>query len=303
MQPKVRSQSVEAIIGGLAGQQHGAVARWQLLLRGVTEQELKSRIASGYLLPVHRGVYLVGHLATAPLAYEAAASLAYRNGAVISHRSAAKIHKLLPWPPSGSVWVTTARGDSDRKGLTVRGATLDPQDITINERIPITTPARTILDCAAILAADEDYRLEEMCAQAHANHGVKLPQLVDQIERNPGRRGVARLAKLLAKHPEVALLKSNLEQKLLKLVRESDLPNPETNQWVHGINVDQLWREQRVVVEADSYQFHSHSKPWAKDVGKTNELQLHGYIVLRFTWFDVTQRPGWVLEKIRRALA
>ncbi|MDQ3729606.1 MAG: endonuclease domain-containing protein [Actinomycetota bacterium] len=64
-----------------------------------------------------------------------------------------------------------------------------------------------------------------------------------------------------------------------------------------------LWHAQRVVAEADSYTFHSHSRPWARDIGKTNELQLNGYIVLRFTWFDVTERPAWVIGEIRRALA
>ncbi len=254
-----RPQSAEAIIGALADLHHGAVARWQLLARGISAQQIERRIASGRLRPIHRGVYLVGHLATAPLAHEAAAVLAFRSGATISHRSAAKLHGILPWPPKAACWVTTRRGDSDRPGLIVRKAALEPCEVASIERIPLTTAARTILDCAAILPADEDDRLEQMCAEAHARGLAKAPDLCAQIERNPGKRGVARLARLLDRHGRPARTKRELERRLVALVRASDLPEPEVNAIMEGKERDLVWGDQRVVVEADSYAFHSHA--------------------------------------------
>src|SRR5215207_4190621 len=126
MRRQSRPHSVDAIIGALADLQHGAVGRWQLLARSVSSEQIQRRIDDGRLRPVHRGVYLVGHLATAPLAYEAAAVLAFRGQATISHRSAAKLLGLLPWPPKAACRVTTPRGDSDRPGLIVRKAALEP---------------------------------------------------------------------------------------------------------------------------------------------------------------------------------
>ena len=301
MRRQSRPQSIEAIIGALADLQHGAVGRWQLLARGVSSEQIQRRIADGRLRPIHRGVYLVGHVATAPLAYEAAAILAFRGNATISHRSAAKILGLLPWPPKAACWVTTPRGDSSRPGLIVRKATLEPCDVTSIERIKVTTAARTILDCAAVFPPDEDYRLEEMCAQAIPKQ-AKPSDLFEQIERNPGKPGTPRLKRLLT-GPAPKKPKRELERRLLRLVRTSDLPEPEVNVYVLGKERDLVWREQRVVVEADSYEFHSDARTWARDVGKDNELQLANWVVLRFTWFDVTERPVWVLEKIRRALA
>ena len=302
MSGKSRLRSADSIIGALAARQHGSVGRWQLLARGLSRDQIDWRIRSGRLIPVHRGIYLVGHTATAPLAYEAAAILAFRGQATISHRSAAKLHGLLPWPPKAACWVTTPRGDSDRPGLIVRKATLDPSDITSIERIKTTTAARAILDCAAILPPDEDYRLETMCAEGHSKR-AKLPALRDQIERNPGKPGVVRLATLLDRHTGPVRSKRELERRLLKLVRATDLPHPEVNAWLEGKERDLVWRELRVVVETDSYAFHGDPATWAKDIGKTNELQLLGYVVLRFTWFDVTERPTWVIGEIRRALA
>ena len=227
--------------------------------------------------------------------------LAFRGKATISHRSAAKLLGLLPWPPKAACWVTTPRGDSDRPGLIVRKATLEPCDITTIERIKVTTASRTILDCAAILPPDEDYRLEEMCAEAIPKL-AKPADLLGQIERNPGKPGGPRLASLLSRHTPNKP-KRELERKLLRLVRGSDLPEPEVNAFVMGKERDLVWREQRVVVETDSYAFHSDARTWARDIGKTNDLQLARWVVLRFTWFDVTERPAWVIQKIRLALA
>ena len=197
--------------------------------------------------------------------------------------------------------MTTPRGDSDRPGLIVRKATLEPCDITTIERIKVTTAARTILDCAAILPPDEDSRLEEMCAQAIPKQ-AKPSDLLEQIERNPGKPGAPRLGALLEQRAPKKP-KRELERKLLRLVRSSDLPEPEVNSYVLGKERDLVWREQRVVVEADSYAFHSDARTWARDIGKTNDLQLARWVVLRFTWFDVTERPAWVIQKIRLALA
>lgn len=301
MATELGTRLVDAIIGGLADLQQGCVARRQLLARGVTPDQITRRIRDGRLRPIHRGVYLVGHRVLPPYAKEAAAILALPDG-TISHRSAARLHRILPWPPSAGIWVTTRRGDSSRPGLIVKQAHLDPRDRTRVHQIPTTTAARAILECAAVLPADEDDRLEQMCAEAHALNVAKLPDLRDQVERNPGKRGVGRLSRLLGRHEGPSRTKRELERRLLRLVRDSDLPAPETNVFVASREVDMLWREEMVVVEADSYTFHSHSRPWARDVGATNELQLQGYVVLRFTWFDVTTRPHWVIAKVGLAL-
>ncbi len=95
----------------------------------------------------------------------------------------------------------------------------------------------------------------------------------EQIERNPGKPGVRRLARLLDRHAPKKP-KKELERNLLRLVRGSDLPEPEVNAYVLGKERDLVWREQRLVVESDSYSFHSDARTWARDIGKNNDLQL-----------------------------
>ncbi len=287
------------MIYALAGRQHGAVARAQLLRRGVSSTAVKTRIRDGRLVPVHRGVYLVGATAD-PLASEAAAVLACGPGAIISHRSAAKLHRLLAYPAKANVWVTTTSGDHrSRPRLIVRHADLDSADIARHEGIPITTPARTLLDLAAIL---DDERLEQACAEAHALNLAKEAALREQLAGNPGRRGCGRLRALLDRPHAPARTRSPLERELLRRIRESELPDPETNQRIGPYVVDFLWRRERVIVETDGVAFHSHARALRRDRRRMNELQLRGYTVLRFTWDDVNRRPGWVLAEIGRAI-
>jgi very-short-patch-repair endonuclease len=295
-----RFRSVDAVIFELARRQHGAVARRQLLLRGVSDHAIELRLRDGRLRRVHHGVYLVGP-AGSPLAMEAAAVLAGGPGTVISHRSAARVQGLLPYPANADVWITTAIGTCrERPKLVTRTtARLSARDITRHERIPITIPARTILDLAAIL--DEE-RLEQACAEAHALKLAREPELRDQLACNPGRRGAGKLRALLDRPKAPARTRSPLERQLLKLIRSADLPEPETDQWVGPYLVDFIWREQRLVVETDGFAFHSHDRARRKDRARTNDLQLRGFTVLRFTREDVTRQPDWVLAEIRRAL-
>jgi very-short-patch-repair endonuclease len=66
--------------------------------------------------------------------------------------------------------------------------------------------------------------------------------------------------------------------------------------------VDFAYPAARVVIEADSWQHHFGRKPWQGDGRKTTDLSSLGWIVLRFTWWDLRERRAWVVTRIRQAL-
>jgi len=74
------------------------------------------------------------------------------------------------------------------------------------------------------------------------------------------------------------------------------------NTLVEGQLVDAVWREARVVVELDGYTDHGTRAAFQNDRLRTNDLQLAGYIVLRFTYFDVTARASETAARIAAAL-
>lgn len=87
------------------------------------------------------------------------------------------------------------------------------------------------------------------------------------------------------------------------MIREAGLPEPDANADVEGQEVDLAWRERRGVVEFDSWRFHSDPRSFRRDRERTNELQLRGYTVLRFTWRQLTDRPQEIVAQVAAALA
>ncbi len=134
----------------LASLQHGVILREQLIAAGFTRGAIEYRVAIGYLAVVRRGVYLVGHDAPAPFVAEMAAALYFRGDAVLSHRTAAAIWGLIPCSPPQVQLTIVGRDSRSRAGLRVsRVAAIDRRDLRWRDGLPVTAPARRIIDLAA----------------------------------------------------------------------------------------------------------------------------------------------------------
>ncbi len=93
--------------------------------------------------------------------------------------------------------------------------------------------------------------------------------------------------------------RSHLERLFLKLIRTAGLPRPEVNAKVGPYTVDFLWRAQRLVVETDGYEFHSSRASFESDRRRDRELQRRGFVVLRFTYRDVTERQRATVDALQ----
>lgn len=291
--------AVDRRIADLARLQHGVVSRAQLLELGITEAEIKWRIRVGRLHPVHRGVYLVGHAKPLPLAPEIAAVLACGPRSVVSHRSATTLFRILP-SVRGPIEVTVVGADRRRRGITVHQTpTLARRDVRTLDRIPLTSPARTLLDVSPLLPFAT---LERAVAEAMARRIVRQQHLEDQLARNPGRAGTPSLLALVD-GATPSLTRSEAERKLLALLRAAELPAPETNQRLFDYEPDFLWRDERVVVEVDGFRFHSTRRAFEADRRRDADLAARGYTVLRITWRQMADHPHAVVARNAAALA
>ena len=136
----------ERRLAALAAHQRGVVARWQLRKIGVSDRAIGRRIAAGRLHPLHRGVYAVGHEAVTWEGRAVAALLAVGKPAALSHRSAAIVCEMVR-PDDRAIHVTViGRKARRRDGMLVHSA----RRTTRGRRrgLPVTTPARTLLDLA-----------------------------------------------------------------------------------------------------------------------------------------------------------
>jgi very-short-patch-repair endonuclease len=64
--------------------------------------------------------------------------------------------------------------------------------------------------------------------------------------------------------------------------------------------VDFGFPQHRLVVEIDGYAYHHDRHRFQRDRQRQNDLAALGWVVLRFTWFDLHERPGELVARIRR---
>jgi very-short-patch-repair endonuclease len=292
----------DAKIGQIAALQRGRVARWQLLVAGLSADVIRGLVRRHQLLRVHDGVYAVGHAASVPLGAETAALLAGPEGAALSHLSAASLWGLLP-PGSDQGIIDVLVGSHPRRrrpGIRFRRSRhVDPKDLWLHERLPVVSPARAVIEIADGVSAR---MLERAIEQGEVRGIIQPAELEEALDRFPGLAGPARVRRLLGTRSEAALTRSEAERRFLELIRQSDLPRPEANVQLHGYEVDFLWRDANVVVEIDGFQFHGTRGAFEYDRRKGARLAATGYTVLRFTWTEITQRPFAVIATVAQAL-
>lgn len=269
----------------------------------MTPAAMKSRIASGHLVRLHRGVYAVGHRRLTNDGYWLGAVLACGPGALLSHQDAAALHGLLPPAAAARIHVTTAARVAAPPGIVLHGrCALRREDATVAARIPVTTVARTLVDLAGTA------RLPKALNEAERQGLFDAHALTAALARTRGRHDLHATAALrwelakLAEH-DAQLTRERLEEALARLVDDHGLPVPRTNAQVDGSEVDAVWFDARVAVEVDGWDAHRGRGAFQRDRTKTNELTLAGWTVLRFTWADVVHRPARTAAAIAAALA
>jgi very-short-patch-repair endonuclease len=290
----------DSIIADIATRQYGVVSRAQLLAAGITDGAITTRIRRFGLHPLHRGVYAVGHTALVPLAREMAAVLACGRGAVVSHRTAASSIWHLLEVIDDLIDITIPRSNRRRPGIRVhRSRVLDPGDTQVVRGIPVTSVPRTLVD----LAEDSTEREIERAVDEGITRRLVTPaSITAAVQRLRGRRGASRLEALIKRDIEPAITRSEAEERLLALIRESGLPTPEVNAIVGQHVVDFVWRDRGLIAETDGYRFHSTRSAFERDRARDAELMAADFRVIRITWRQLDAEPLAIVARLAQAL-
>jgi very-short-patch-repair endonuclease len=274
-----QSANPDREIAEIAARQYGVVSIAQLREVGLDKSAVKRRTLAGRLHRIHRGVYAVGHRHLAAEGRWMAAVLACGAGAVLSHRAAATAWGLLPDQVSAPVDVSVPSdtGKKIRCGIRLhRRPSLDLKTVTRRRRIPITTPAHTIVDLSKV-APPVDVRRARRQAAVLGLH-------IDSENKNDATR-------------------SELEFLFLRLCRRYKLPMPEVNVWIGGVLADFVWRECRLVVETDGYRYHRGRVSFENERARDLRLRGHGFEVVRLTYNQVARQSSETANVLRKLLA
>jgi very-short-patch-repair endonuclease len=295
--------AIDLAIPALAAHQHGVVSRSQLRIAGLHDLSIDRRIAAGRLHPVYRGVFAVGHTELTIEGRWMAAVLASGDGAVLSHTSAAAAWELRP-TGTGSIHVTVpgAPGRRRRAGIRLhRSTTLGPDETTTRNGIPVTDPARTLIDLATLLRGRP---LEQAVDSAEQLGLVDFADHAARLAARPSRPGSPALQALLSRYAAGSTVtRSEMEERFLRLCDDNGVPRPETNTIIEGREVDFVWKDARLIVEVDGYRYHRSPSAFEDDRERDVVLAVAGWQTLRFTWAKITERPAWVAAAVVNRLA
>jgi very-short-patch-repair endonuclease len=300
---KVRARHADALIAELASEQENVFSLCQLLLGGVSRDAIERRTRSGHIEVVHRRVYKLAGPALTQRGRWKAATLIHPK-AVLSYRSGGALWQMRnSW--NERIEVTIPGGRPQRPGLIIHRDALAPDEWCVEDGIPVTTPARTLLDLASVL---HPFDLER-CLHESEFHQHRSPTSIPTLlERHPRRRGsVALRAALESLSGGVRHTRSPLEDDFQRFVYDRDLPRPRTNVRIpvgnDFIEVDCLWMPQRVVAELDGRASHERAKTFESDRARDRSLQVLGFQVVRITKHALRTDPDSVERDLRALLS
>jgi hypothetical protein len=288
-------------ISALAAQQHGPVARWQLRDLGLSPQHIAYRIRIGRLIRIFREVYAVGHPGLTREGWWMAAVLACGERAVLSHGDAAAHWGLMPTRGTlihVSTPARSGRGPDRRRIRLHRIGTLTADETTIKDAIPVTTPARTLLDVASLL---RPRALEDVIAQADRIDLFDLVAVNRVLDAHPRQHGAPALRMMLGRlvGTGAAETRSPLEIALLQLCDDHGLPVPMANVPIAGFIVDFHWPGTDLIVETDGFAFHRMPTAFEADRDRDQVLMLAGFRVVRFSYNQVVRRRRQTARRLR----
>jgi very-short-patch-repair endonuclease len=263
----------------------GGFATRAQLLQVFERKDIDEALAAGDIIWLARGRYGLPDL-------DLAVATAHGLNAVLSHTSAALWHGWEVKSVPRRTHVTVPRRRRIEAGPLVRRhrGDLAPEDVVNGI---VTSIERTLSDCLRGLPFDEALSIGDSALRNGVDPAV-LARLANAV-RGPGSPNALRVAQHAdhaAANPFESCLRSiairipGLDVRAQRLVIGS-------RQTVRPDLVDERLR---VVLEADSFEWHGDRAALKRDARRYNFLIIDGWLVLRFAYEDVMFDPGYVFD-------
>jgi hypothetical protein len=261
MLARMSSHAVDRRLARRAARQHGLITRAQALEAGCTQTMISDRVTAGRWVAVASGVFRVNG---APVTFQQSAHAACLDAgrpAGVSHRSAAVLLGASGLRP-GRVEILVPVGFDSRCTIATvhRTRVLDRADLTAIDRIPVTTPARTLVDLAGVVPS---VVLEEVVDDFLCRKLVSLSRVRRRARElgGRGRVGMASLRTILDAWVDGPVPGSTAEMRVVRCLLRHGLPQPRrqfaiSHNGTFVARVDLAYPEAKIVIELDSFRWH-----------------------------------------------
>jgi very-short-patch-repair endonuclease len=285
----------------IAGEQAGLFTRSQATACGYSAYQIRQRLVSGeWQRVVGQALSLAGQPVSARL-IDRGLALTLPD-AVLAGVSAARLHGI-PARAAGSCVITLSKSRLSAPGLRILRESVSRHDVALLGDLLVTGPARTVFDLLRELPFPA---ATDLLDQALQQRWITLPELAARVRGHAGRRRAPELVRLVRHAADGA--RSVAERLAVELLRRAGITGFVVNADIHdragrliGVG-DLVFPRQRLVVEIDGRAHHVSPAQFQRDRERQNALVTAGWTVLRFTWADLTRRPGRVVQVVRRQL-
>jgi hypothetical protein len=291
----------------IAQQQHGVVSLDQARTVGLAEHEVRSLLGRGRFARPATGVLTI---AGCPPSWEQEVMIAVSAGgeaALASHQTAAFLWDLTGFRPD-RIEVVMPRWDRSRRGFLVHESKdLEPEDADRVDGIPVTSAVRTVVD----LGATAPWLVESALERGIRHRLCTLDEVSRFVARvgRRGRRGVGTIRPLIEHRARWdGATESELEDLFRRAWSLPGRPEPVAQHRIEDVDgsfvcrADFAFPDALLRIELDSEAFHMDRPTFRRDRSVQNRTELLGWRTLRYTWWDLTTRPGEVVREVGVAL-
>lgn len=291
-----RTDAIGQLDGPTLAAEHWVVSQAELIAAGLTERQVRERVAAGVLYRLFRGVYAVGRPQVSFEGHCRAAWLACGPDSAVSHITSARDWNFRR--STGRIHISIPRGRAGHPGLIVhRPRSLSLDDIAQRGGYAVTSVARTLLDMAPRQSPDT---VAKWMHEADVAGVLDLRDVWACCERHRQHRGRTVVEAALA--IEVPDTRSGLEDLLVPIVRAAGLRIPEFNRFLWSgerlEEVDAHWPELGLIVEVDSIKYHSSQWRRRRDREKAARFRALGWTVWRIPELAITLDPSGTARRL-----
>ena len=293
----------DRLIAEIAASQGGAIRSDQAKACGFSQGQIDQRVRDGRWRPLGRfGDQVIERPGAMNLVRAAVAAL---PNAVVSHDAAAELHDLPKLRRGKATVLVHSRTTHVFPGVTVRRChDLIDEHIDQISDLPVTTISRTIVDLSPLLTRRHLAAVLESVVADQRIAVDEVARVVDQVGRR-GKPGIRKIRSILEDRGPVLRNGSPLERRGADLLCLGDLPEPRFEfpiPWDPSRRFDVAFPREGLAIEWDSRRWHELAGAFTRDRERDRQALLHGWRVVRFTWSDVTEHQGEVIDTVRRLL-
>ena len=304
---------VLARVARLARRQYGLISHDQAVELGLSAQQIRTLVATGAWRVERRGVYVVGG---APPSWEQtllAVTLPF-DDCWITHGTAARLWRMRHAPEVGKIEALRPYG----KVLRVSGVQLHrsriivPDDLSREARVPVTSRARTIVECAARLDVAQTGKLIDDYQRIDQALGLeRVRACFARLAGGGHRRLFSIRTALMFRIPGYDAGESDLELRTLRTLISAGLPIPvqQHRMMLNGkrVRIDLAYPELKIAIELQSWEFHGGRESFDEDKARVGDLVADGWrgieITARHAPPDVVRRIGGAIRHAQAAAA